>query len=194
MKRLQPYLLFFIDGASIIDLADPKWQVNLLLEGTTDSIVGFGSAYPFLLFPEGVRLRISQFFIIPPRQRQGLGRLLYETILKKASQDEAVREITVEDPNDAFAALRLACDRNLLTLGNQPDLIKKLSPLARAEAELLQQYDQQAEESAVDFRKSVKKFLLKRYPQCIPSEREAKLRALDTLFGDQMIKFKRVRK
>lgn len=194
MTRLQPYLLFFIDGASIIGLADPKWQVNLLLESETDSIIGFGSAYPFLLFPEGVRLRISQFFIIPPRQHRGLGRLLYKAILRRASQDETVREITVEDPNDAFAALRLACDRDLFASESQSDLVKKLSPLAKAEAELLQQYAQQIDDSNVDFRKSVKKFLLKRYPQCIPLEREAKLQTLSALFDDQLIKFKRVKK
>lgn len=192
--RLQPYLLFFIDGASIIDLTDRKWQVNWLLEGSSDAIIGFCSAYPFLLFPEGVRLRLSQFFVVPPRQRQGVGRLLYEAVLRDASRDAAVCEITVEDPNEAFAALRLACDRDLLAAAPQADLANKLSPLARAEADLMLQYEQQADDSNADFRKTVKKFLLRRFPQCIPSEREARLQALDALFIEQLGKFKRVKK
>lgn len=30
--RLQPFLLFFIDGASYIDEDDPKWELLLVLE------------------------------------------------------------------------------------------------------------------------------------------------------------------
>ncbi|KAL1955856.1 hypothetical protein VTO42DRAFT_8014 [Malbranchea cinnamomea] len=55
------------------------------------------------------RLRIAQFLILPPHQECGHGTQLYRTIHRACMDDPAIYELTVEDPNEAFDALR---DRN----------------------------------------------------------------------------------
>lgn len=45
------------------------------------SPVGFCSVYKFYAYPEKIRPRISQFFVLPTHQRRGLGTKLYHTIL-----------------------------------------------------------------------------------------------------------------
>lgn len=52
------------------------------------------------------RSRISQFLILPPFQSGGKGSLFYNAIFDYLSDDEYTREITVEDPNEAFDDLR----------------------------------------------------------------------------------------
>jgi len=37
------------------------------------SLAGYMSAYPFFAYPDGSRMRLSQFFILPPFQKQGHG-------------------------------------------------------------------------------------------------------------------------
>ncbi|KAI9885616.1 MAG: hypothetical protein M1823_002578 [Watsoniomyces obsoletus] len=70
------------------------------------------------LFPDQVssvralpcRERISQFVILPPNQRQGHGARFYQIMVDAFVRDPSVREITVEDPNEAFDDLRDYCD------------------------------------------------------------------------------------
>ncbi|CAD6447393.1 2bf350cb-5b58-4acc-952e-6c1148ad9d0e [Sclerotinia trifoliorum] len=52
------------------------------------------------------RSRISQFMILPPFQSGGKGSLFYNAIFDYLSDDPYTREITVEDPNEAFDDLR----------------------------------------------------------------------------------------
>lgn len=56
------------------------------------------------------RERISQFIILPPYQSAGHGSKLYTAMVKKFRSDSDVYEITVEDPNEDFDALRDYCD------------------------------------------------------------------------------------
>lgn len=56
------------------------------------------------------RARISQFLILPPHQKLGLGSILFETITQTFLSDPACYEITVEDPSEAFDDLRDFCD------------------------------------------------------------------------------------
>lgn len=63
---------------------------------------------PFSEFP--CRSRISQFLILPPFQHKGNGQRLYKPIYKTLLADPATFEITVEDPNEAFDALRDMAD------------------------------------------------------------------------------------
>ncbi|KAI9826396.1 MAG: histone acetyltransferase 1 [Thelocarpon impressellum] len=56
------------------------------------------------------RQRISQFLILPPYQGKGHGSLFYTSLATAFVADPAVREITVEDPNEAFDDLRDYCD------------------------------------------------------------------------------------
>lgn len=116
-------LLYFIEGASFIEEDDEKWSIWVVTERIGDdddryAICGYATLYPFLFWPEGQRLRLAQFLILPHRQSQGLGSLLYHTIYQHAIQgDPLVHEFTVEDPNDEFSGLRLTMDcRTLLPL------------------------------------------------------------------------------
>jgi histone acetyltransferase 1 len=60
------------------------------------------------------RARISQFVILPPFQGKGAGAMLYNTIFELQSKDTTTKEITVEDPNEAFDLLRDLCDLKYL--------------------------------------------------------------------------------
>ncbi len=89
--------------------------------------VGYVSVYPFWCYPDQVRLRLSQFVILPPYQQQGHGcrfppgsccspvradmilAQLYSTLFQHLLNRPDVAELTVEDPAEAFEDLR---DRN----------------------------------------------------------------------------------
>lgn len=72
---------------------------------------------PFSDFP--CRSRISQFIILPSFQHKGNGHRLYKPIYKTLLDDPTTFEITVEDPNEAFDALRDMAD--MAFLREQPD-------------------------------------------------------------------------
>jgi histone acetyltransferase 1 len=67
------------------------------------------------------RSRISQFIIIPPFQRKGLGDKLYNTLHQQYLNHPPTLELTVEDPNEAFDDLRDIAD--LKFLRSQPDFL-----------------------------------------------------------------------
>lgn len=67
---------------------------------------------PYEEFPH--RARISQFVILPPFQGKGIGAMLYNTIFELQSKDVSTKEITVEDPNEAFDLLRDISDLKYL--------------------------------------------------------------------------------
>lgn len=67
---------------------------------------------PFTEFP--CRHRISQFIILEPFHHKGNGQRLYKTIYKTLLNDPMTFEITVEDPNEAFDALRDVADMTFL--------------------------------------------------------------------------------
>lgn len=60
------------------------------------------------------RSRISQFIVLPAFQGKGLGSKFYETIYRELLNHEPTREITVEDPNEAFDDMRDICDLRFL--------------------------------------------------------------------------------
>ncbi|GAB1320677.1 histone acetyltransferase 1 [Madurella fahalii] len=60
------------------------------------------------------RTRISQFVIIPPFQKKGLGPKLYSVIFEEYIKHKQTVEITVEDPNEAFDDLRDIADLHYL--------------------------------------------------------------------------------
>ncbi|KAJ5484107.1 Histone acetyltransferase type B catalytic subunit [Penicillium diatomitis] len=67
------------------------------------------------------RLRIAQFLILPPHHRAGHGTHLYTTIHASCLADPTIIELTVEDPNESFDALRDTADFCLL----QPEFDKR---------------------------------------------------------------------
>jgi histone acetyltransferase 1 len=52
------------------------------------------------------RLRLSQFIILPPFQRAGHGGSFYDIICSHERADPYVKEISIEDPSEAFEDLR----------------------------------------------------------------------------------------
>lgn len=66
------------------------------------------------------RLRIAQFLVLPSHSRSGHGTHLYTTIHAFCIADPTIVELTVEDPNEQFDALRDTADFCLL----QPEFLK----------------------------------------------------------------------
>jgi histone acetyltransferase 1 len=60
------------------------------------------------------RSRLSQFVILPPFQGKGIGARLYNTIFQYYLNHPQTRELTIEDPNEAFDDLRDLCDLTYL--------------------------------------------------------------------------------
>lgn len=110
---------------------------------STYSIVGYATTYRYWLYqrdrsetptvkndefppPEikvselPARLRIAQFLILPSHHRSGHGTHLYTTIHASCIADPTIVELTVEDPNETFDALRDTADFCLL----RPEFLK----------------------------------------------------------------------
>ena len=121
-ERMQTFLMWFIEGVSYIDIDDNRWDFFILYEKlprTGKSLssskplsdeyqycfVGYSTVYQYYAYPQNVRPRISQFLILPPFQRIGLGSKLLAAIYKNYSEKSIV-DITVEDPSDDFQRMR----------------------------------------------------------------------------------------
>ncbi|PKY01393.1 putative histone acetyltransferase type b catalytic subunit [Aspergillus campestris IBT 28561] len=85
-------------------------------DATTDTLDGSKPYPPAELDLANLpsRLRISQFLILPPHQGSGHGTHLYTTIHDACVADTTIVELTVEDPNEAFDALRDTADYHIL--------------------------------------------------------------------------------
>lgn len=120
-ERMQTFLLWFVDSASYIDTDDDRWDYFLIYEklnqvtnvvsnGQINSFVyrfvGYATIYRYYAYPQKIRPRISQFIVLPPFQKRGLGAELLSTINNFYSKDPNVLDITVEDPSDDFIRLR----------------------------------------------------------------------------------------
>ncbi|KAI0668463.1 histone acetyltransferase type B [Trametes maxima] len=121
-RRIQLFVLLYIEGGSYISEDEETWEFAVLYEKrrrrsspdvVTYHFVGYSTLYPFYCFPERVRLRISQFLILPPYQQDGHGSALYTAIYQHVLGNPSIAELTVEDPAEAFEDLR---DRNDLKM------------------------------------------------------------------------------
>ncbi|KAJ3070706.1 histone acetyltransferase 1 [Podochytrium sp. JEL0797] len=142
-ESLQVILLFFIEGASAIDDEDEDWECYLVFEkrpvissaavvgGSGSqfaySLVGFSTAYAFWCFPDSKRMRISQFMVMPPYQKMGHGRDLYNAMKREFASRKEVIDFGVEDPNDDFSNMRDVCD--LQSLVSEVERIQNSNPL-----------------------------------------------------------------
>ncbi|CAE6512502.1 unnamed protein product [Rhizoctonia solani] len=123
-RRMQIFILLYIEGGSYIQEDEDKWEFTVLYERRrshspndnpddpptyTYHFAGYSSLYPFWCWPDKVRLRLSQFVILPPYQHAGHGSALYNAIYQFTLGRDDVVELTVEDPSEAFEDLR---DRN----------------------------------------------------------------------------------
>ena len=125
-ERLQAWIMFYIDAASFIDIDDDSWRMFLMFQKTGSpgqeryAVVGYITVYQYYAYGREknmTRPRISQMLILPTYQRKGLGSQLLETVYRNYLKDEAVIDITVEDPSDNFVRLRDYVDtKNCLQL------------------------------------------------------------------------------
>lgn len=119
-RRMQLFVLLFIEGASYIQEEEINWEFFTLYEkvGERWHFMGYTSLYKFWCWPDSSRIRLSQFVILPPYQKQGHGAALYTTVYDQIRQRPSVAELTVEDPSEDFDRLRDGNDiRRLLLPG-----------------------------------------------------------------------------
>ncbi|KAI9278726.1 acyl-CoA N-acyltransferase [Phascolomyces articulosus] len=142
-RRMQFFVLLFIEGSSYIEEEDEKWEVYTVYKrqkagaSTFYHFVGYCTTYPFFYWPECTRLRISQFLILPPYQKAGHGSELYQVIYSTCMARNDVKELTVEDPSEDFADMR---DRNdLRYLNTHKALDDLVAPVSRKTMKELRQ-------------------------------------------------------
>lgn len=125
-ERMQIFILLFIEAGSYIDDEDNHWELFFIYEKSEDGVptfAGFCTVYEYFWYknaalhddvPEpytsNLRKRISQFVILPSFQHRGVGGRFYDTLIKRFLGDNSVKEISVEDPSEAFDDLRDRCD------------------------------------------------------------------------------------
>ncbi|XP_066148873.1 histone acetyltransferase type B catalytic subunit-like [Euwallacea fornicatus] len=113
-SRFETYIIWFIDAANYIDLDDERWLIYYVYEEKKHPVkdifyrtpVAFCTIYKFYAYPNKIRPRISQIFVLPSHQRQGIGTNLYATISKRLRVDEEVVDIAVEEPTSDFQKIR----------------------------------------------------------------------------------------
>ncbi|KAG8957301.1 histone acetyltransferase 1 [Tulasnella sp. 419] len=121
-RRMQIFILLYIEGGSYIQEDEDKWEFAVLYERLkrkdgvyTYHFIGYSSLYGFYCWPDKVRLRLSQFVIVGPYQQKGHGSRLYRAIYEHILESRPdVAELTVEDPSEAFEDLRDKCDLRML--------------------------------------------------------------------------------
>ncbi|TFK72215.1 histone acetyltransferase type B catalytic subunit [Pluteus cervinus] len=125
-RRMQLFILLYIEGGSYINEEEDTWEFVVLYRKrrtephlATYHFAGYSSLYPFYHFPEKVRLRLSQFVILPPYQRAGHGSQLYLAIYNHILSQPSIAELTVEDPAEAFEDLRDKNDLQTLFANEQ---------------------------------------------------------------------------
>lgn len=55
--------------------------------------VAFCTIYKFYAYPDKIRPRISQFFVLPSHQRKGIGTKLFETVARLLRADDSVIDL-----------------------------------------------------------------------------------------------------
>ncbi|KAG2224983.1 hypothetical protein INT45_000104 [Circinella minor] len=142
-RRMQFFVLLLIEGSSYIEENDEKWEIYTVYKrqntggSTIYHFVGYCTTYPFFYWPECTRLRISQFLILPPYQKEGHGSELYQTIYSTCMSRNDVKELTVEDPSEDFADMRDRNDMRYLNTHNAFD--KLVAPVSRKTMKELRQ-------------------------------------------------------
>ena len=118
--RLESFIFWYIDASSRID-HDERWRFFVVYEKfetseseTRYASVGYASVYLYFHYPDKVRPRVSQFLILPPFQRKGIGSKLLQKVYKHFQSQDDVCDITVEDASEDFQRLRNTIDARML--------------------------------------------------------------------------------
>ncbi|KAH8090348.1 histone acetyltransferase type B catalytic subunit [Filobasidium floriforme] len=168
-RRAQLFVLLYIEGGSYIQEDEDQWEFLILFEirphdtaptGASYHFAGYVSAYPFWCYPDMVRMRLSQFVILPPFQGQGHGSQLYNTLYDYASTLEKVAELTVEDPSEAFEDLRDRCD--LVRLKEQLKDSKEMAKGAPVDKKWLEKIRTEGKYATRQFLRLIEMLLLER--------------------------------
>lgn len=120
IKRIQIFVLLFIEAGSYIDTSDELWDLFIVVSNKTKKILGFATAYSYFKYNGALefdssadikkRNKISQFVVLPPYQKFHHGSHLYNSIISHWTANNVVEEITIEDPNEKFDDLRYRND------------------------------------------------------------------------------------
>jgi len=111
-ERLQPFMMFYIDAASFIDVDDDKWEYYLLFEKYQSNanpmwaIAGYMTVYNYYAYPGMIRPRVSQVLVLPPFQRMGHCATMLQTFYNQCFSNPDIKDITVEDPSENFQRVR----------------------------------------------------------------------------------------
>ncbi|KAJ6224935.1 hypothetical protein RDWZM_003480 [Blomia tropicalis] len=126
-ERMQTFLMWYIEAASYIDIDDERWDFFVLYEKlplnpttNTESMpiefqycfVGYCTIYRYYSYPCNIRPCISQFLILPPFQRIGLGTNMLKSIYSHYNV-KSTTDIRVEDPSENFQKMRDILDCTL---------------------------------------------------------------------------------
>uniref|UniRef100_A0A6G1SNU3 Histone acetyltransferase type B catalytic subunit n=1 Tax=Aceria tosichella TaxID=561515 RepID=A0A6G1SNU3_9ACAR len=142
--RMQTLVMWFIESATMIDFEDPRWDCFMVFEkynpstsGDSDAtpvstedryyFVGYATVYRYYAYPDKTRPRVSQMLILPQYRRNGLGTTLLQSIYDYYKRQPATLDITAEDPDEEFIAMRDLLDcKNCLKLDSfQPEKLKE---------------------------------------------------------------------
>lgn len=142
-RRMQVFVLLYIEAGSYIDDSDPAWDIYCIYkcpkDGSKETFIGFTTTYSYWKYPGHLlydateklatkyREKISQFIVLPPFQSKRHGQHLYEAVVNDWLNDNSVEELTVEDPSEAFDDLRDRCDMERLLF--QHGFLKSLGKL-----------------------------------------------------------------
>nr|CAH7717411.1 unnamed protein product [Callosobruchus chinensis] len=140
-QRFETFIVWFIDAANFIDLEDEKWMIFYVYEELEHPVtkklcitpIGFCTIYNFFCYPDKMRSRISQFFVLPSHQRRGIGARLYHTIAQRLRELPSVVDITVEEPTAVFQKVRDIDDSHLI-LEKLKEHNKRISTMSRDNA------------------------------------------------------------
>lgn len=90
------------------------------MDDNKHALVGYTTLYPFLFYPDKIRMRLSQFLILPAFHRLGLGSKLYQHVYQQIMTNPEIMELTVEDPSEEFSVFRLTNDYATFTSFSEP--------------------------------------------------------------------------
>ncbi|GBF96691.1 histone acetyltransferase type B catalytic subunit [Raphidocelis subcapitata] len=105
--RVEPLLVFNVDGASFIDAEDARWEVvaAVLDDGSKQLLAGFMTVYNFYAWPTSARPRVAQVLVLPPYQGAGIGKALLGAAYRLA-RDRGASDLVFEDPSPELQRAR----------------------------------------------------------------------------------------
>lgn len=111
-QRMESFAMWYIDGASYIDVEDLNWSSFVVYEKKTDggdtwyTFMGYCTVYKYWAYPDKQRPRVSQILILPPFQKKGVGAQLLQTVYNHYISRSDVIDITFEDPAEGLMRIR----------------------------------------------------------------------------------------